>query len=169
MIEFSQYNEVLSAGWGKDTVVTGGGIDQILLNEQLSATTTIADFTVGEDKIMLRGWLATDPLAGLVVASLAGGTELQFSGQTVVLSGVNAADVQANPAAVIAKSDIYTLAWNSGKKVVTGFDPLVDKIEGSAGIGFKHLKAYETATSVVIGPQAEDGNIYASYELVGLT
>ena len=40
---------------------------------------------------------------------------------------------------------------------------------GSAGIGFKHLKAYETATSVVIGPQAEDGGIYSSYELVGLT
>ncbi|GHZ55235.1 carbohydrate binding domain protein [Vibrio cholerae] len=169
VIEGSQYNEVLSAGWGNDTVVTGGGIDQILLNEQLSATTTIADFTVGEDKIILRGWQATDPLAGLVVASVAGGTELQFSGQTVVLSGVNAADVQANPAAVIAKSDIYKLAWNSGKKVVTGFDPLVDKIEGSAGIGFKHLKAYETATSVVVGPQAEDGGIYASYELVGLT
>lgn len=77
--------------------------------------------------------------------------------------------MQANPAAVITKSDIYTLAWNSGKQVVQGFDPAVDKIAGSAGIGFKHLKAYETATSVVIGPQAEDGGIYSSYELVGLT
>lgn len=169
VIEGSPYDEVLTAGEGNDTVITGGGKDQILLNEQAGAVTTVNDFTVNDDIIVLRGWQSADPLAGLVVSSVAGGTKLQFAGQTVVLIGVDAADVQANTDQVIVKSDVYTLAWNSGKQVVTGFDPVVDKIEGTAGIGFKHLKAFETATSVVIGPQAEDGGIYASYELVGLT
>lgn len=165
----SPYDEVLTAGWGNDTVITGGGKDQILLNEQANGLTTVNDFTVGDDLIVLRGWSMADPLADLVIGDVAEGAELQFAGQRVVLKGVSAASVQANPAAVITKSDIYTLAWNSGKQVVQGFDPAVDKIAGSAGIGFKHLKAYETATSVVMGPQAEDGGIYSSYELVGLT
>lgn len=165
----SPYDEVLTAGWGNDIVITGGGKDQILLNEQANGLTTVNDFTVGEDLIVLRGWSMADPLADLVIGDVADGAELQFAGQRVLLKGVSAASVQANPAAVITKSDIYTLAWNSGKQVVQGFDPAVDKIAGSAGIGFKHLKAYETATSVVIGPQAEDGGIYSSFELIGLT
>lgn len=165
----STYNEVMTAGWGSDTVITGGGKDQILLNEEKGSVTTVTDFTVGDDLIVLRGWQTPDPLASLTISDMAGDTELQFAGQSVVLKGVSAAAVTANPAAVIAKSDTYVLAWNTGKQVVQGFDPAVDKIEGSAGIGFKHLKAYETATSIIIGPQADDGGIYASYELVGLT
>lgn len=169
VIEGSPYDEVLTSGQGNDTVITGGGKDKILLNESISSITTVTDFTVGNDLIVLQGWQSLDPLGDLTISSVSGATELQFSGQTVILTGINAVDVQADPTKVIVKSDTYVLAWNSGKQVVTDFDPAVDKIEGSSGIGFKHLKAYETTNSIVIGPQAEDGGIYASYELVGLT
>ncbi len=165
----SSFDEVLSAGWGNDVVILGGGKNQLLLNEQAGTTTTVTDFVVGTDLIILRGWGAADPLASLTVADVGGNTELQFSGQTVVLNNVQAADVLVDPSKVIIQSKVYTLAWNSGKQVVEGFNPSVDRIEGTAGIGFKHLKAYETSNSVVIGPQAEDGGIYASYELVGVS
>lgn len=165
----SIYDEVLTAGWGNDTVILGGGRNQVLLHEQSGSTTTVTDFVLNKDLVILRGWTAADPLASLTVTDRNGGSELQFSGQTIILNGIAASDILANPSAVIEVSDVYTLAWNTGKQVVENFNPAVDKIEGSAGIGFKHLKAYETSTSVVIGPQAEDGGIYASYELVGLT
>ncbi|WP_064607856.1 carbohydrate-binding protein [Photobacterium sp. J15] len=165
----SIYDEVLTAGWGNDTVITGGGSNQILLNEQNGSTTTINDFELNKDLIILRGWKAADPLASLTISDVNGNSELQFAGQSVVLKGIAAKDILIDPSAVIEKSDVYTLAWNTGKQVVNGFNPAVDKIEGSAGIGFKHLKAYETENSVIIGPQAEDGGIYASYELTGLS
>ncbi|MDV5170697.1 carbohydrate-binding protein [Photobacterium rosenbergii] len=165
----SIYDEVLTAGWGNDTVILGGGSNQLLLHEQSGTTTTVTDFVLNKDLIILRGWQAEDPLANLTVTDQNGSSELQFAGQSVVLNGIAANDILANPDNVIQVSNIYTLAWNIGKQVVENFNPAVDKIEGSAGIGFKHLKAYETANSVVIGPQAEDGGIYASYELIGLT
>ncbi|WP_235869861.1 hypothetical protein [Veronia nyctiphanis] len=103
----SQYPEVLTAGWGNDTVITGGGSDTLKLNEQQGSVTTVVDFTVGDDLIVLSGWEATDPLAGLVVGDTGAGAELQFAGQRVVLNGVQASAVQADPSAVIVKSSIY--------------------------------------------------------------
>ncbi|WP_254618545.1 hypothetical protein [Vibrio metschnikovii] len=46
VIEGSPYDEVLSAGWGNDIVITGGGVNQILLNEQLGSLTTVAGFCI---------------------------------------------------------------------------------------------------------------------------
>lgn len=57
----SPYDEVLTAGWGNDIVITGGGKDQILLNEQANGLTTVNDFTLGNDLIVLRGWSMVDP------------------------------------------------------------------------------------------------------------
>lgn len=165
----SSFDEIMSAGWGNDTVILGGGRNQLLLNEQNGSTTTVNDFVVGTDLIILRGWQTTNPLETMTVSDANGSTELQFSGQTLVLNNVNATDVLENLTQVIVESKVYALAWNSGKQVVNGFNPAVDRIEGTAGIGFKHMKAYETTNSVVIGPQADDGGIYASYELIGLT
>ncbi|AJR07869.1 sugar-binding protein [Photobacterium gaetbulicola] len=165
----SVYDEVLTAGWGNDTVILGGGKNQLLLHEQSGTTTTVTDFVLNKDLIILRGWQTADPLATLTVSDRNGSSELQFAGQSVILNGIAASDILASPESVIQVSNIYTLAWNIGKQVVDNFNPAVDKIEGSAGIGFKHLKAYETANSIIIGPQAEDGGIYASYELIGLT
>ncbi|MFB2908131.1 carbohydrate-binding protein, partial [Aeromonas jandaei] len=163
------YDEVLMAGWGNDTVILGGGNNQLLLNEQKGSTTTVTDFVIGKDKIVLRGWSNASPLSSMVVTQGKNGAEIDVAGQKIILNNINANDVLANPSQVIIQSMVYTLAWNSGKQVVAQFEPKVDRIEGSSGIGFKHLKAYETSSSVVIGPQAEDGGIYASYELMGLT
>lgn len=165
----SPFDEVMSAGWGNDTVILGGGKNQLLLNEQSGTTTTVNDFILGTDLIILRGWQTADSLVTMTVSDANGNAELQFAGQTLILKNVNAADILENPSQVIVESKVYQLAWNSGKEVVEGFNPAVDRIEGTAGIGFKHMKAYETNNSVVIGPQAEDGGIYSSYELVGLT
>lgn len=165
----SPYDEVLMAGWGNDTVILGGGKNQLLLNEQKGSITTVTDFVIGKDKIVLRGWSSESPLASMVVTQGKNGAEIDVAGQKIILNNINAGDVLANPSQVIIQSMVYTLAWNSGKQVVAQFDPKVDRIEGSSGIGFKHLKAYETSSSVVIGPQADDGGIYASYELMGLT
>ena len=165
----SLFDEVMSAGWGDDTVILGGGHNQLLINEYNGGTTTVTDFVVGTDLIILRGWKTINPLATMTVSDINGSAELQFSGQTILLNNVSATDVLENLSQVIVESKVYTLAWNSGKQVVDNFNPAVDRIEGTAGIGFKHMKAYETINSVVIGPQADDGGIYASYELVGLT
>ncbi|WP_226663778.1 carbohydrate-binding protein [Microbulbifer aggregans] len=167
-IQGSSYDETLSAGWGNDSVITGGGSDVILLNEQAGSTTTLTDFTVGDDRIILRDWVAQSPLSGLVVSDTSEGAQLQFSGQTIVINNTTAAQVNADVSAVIVNSDVYTIAW-SGTQVASGFDPSVDKIRGSAGIGFKHLKAYESNGSLFVGVQAADGGIYSYIELPGLT
>ncbi|WP_199775532.1 carbohydrate-binding protein [Microbulbifer pacificus] len=167
-IQGSSYDETLSAGWGNDSVITGGGTDVILLNEQVGSTTTLTDFTIGDDRIILRDWTAQNPLSGLVVSNVSGGAQLQFSGQSVIINGATAAQVTADVSAVIVQSDVFTIAW-SGTQVANNFDPSVDKIRGSAGIGFKHLKAYESNGSVFVGVQAADGGIYSYIELPGLT
>ena len=167
-IEGSQYDERLSAGWGNDAVITGGGSDIIELHEQAGSITTLNDFTIGDDLIVLRDWQTASPLANLTVADVAQGVELTFSGQTILIKNASASQVNQNTANVIAESKIYEIAW-SGTQTVNGFNPLLDKVRGTAGIGFKHLKAYETATSLVVGVQAQDGGIYSSIELVGLT
>lgn len=166
-IEGSSYDEVMSAGWGDDTVITGGGVDTILLHEESGSAVTVNDFTVGEDRIILRDWADTAPLANLVVTDTTDGALLSFSAQSVLLKGATAAQVSADPAAVIVQSDVYTIAW-SGTQVANNFDPAVDKIRGTAGIGFKHLKAYESNGSLFVGVQAGDGGIYSYIEMPGL-
>ena len=168
VIEGSIYDERMSAGWGDDLVIMGGGVDTLELHENDNAVTTVRDFTVGEDFIVLRDWTATAPLANLQVSDTAAGVELNFANQRVVIEGVSAQQVNADTGAVIDESSIYEIAW-SGKQTVAGFNPRLDKIRGTAGIGYKHLKAYETATALVVGVQAADGGIYSSVELVGLT
>ena len=167
-IEGSSYAETLSAGWGSDLVILGGGSDILALHESDNAVTTVQGFTVGDDFIVLRDWQASSPLANLQIADTAQGVELSFANQRVIIEGISAADVNANPTAVIAESKIYEIAW-SGKQVVNNFNPKLDKIRGTAGIGFKHLKAYETDAALVVGVQAADGGIYSSVELNGLT
>lgn len=168
VIEGSKYDERLSAGWGNDLVILGGGVDTIELHEQSGSVTTIRDFTIGEDRIILRDWANGSALANLSVSDVPSGVELAFAGQRVVIEGGSASAVNVNTEAVIAQSSIYEIAW-SGKQVVSDFNPALDKIRGTAGIGFKHLKAYETETALVIGVQAKDGGIYSSVELTGLT
>ncbi|GGD74788.1 carbohydrate-binding protein [Lacimicrobium alkaliphilum] len=166
-IEGSAYDEVMSAGWGDDTVITGGGVDTLLLHEESGSAVTVNDFTVGEDRIILRDWADTAPLANLVVSDTTDGALLSFSAQSVLLKGATAAQINADPAAVIVQSDVYTIAW-SGTQVANNFDPAVDKIRGTAGIGFKHLKAYESNGSLFVGVQAGDGGIYSYIEMPGL-
>lgn len=168
VIEGSSYAETLSAGWGNDLVILGGGVDTLALHQNDSAITTVRGFTLAEDFIVLRDWTATAPLANLQIADVAAGAELSFANQRVVIEGVSAAEISANPSAVIAESKIYEIAW-SGSQTVNNFNPRLDKIRGTAGIGFKHLKAYETDNALVVGVQAADGGIYSSVELVGLT
>lgn len=166
-IEGSSYDETLSAGWGDDTVITGGGVDTILLNEQSNSAVTVNDFTVGEDLIVLRDWADPAPLSNLVVSDTADGALLSFSSQSVLIKGATAAQINANPSAVIVQSKVFTMAW-SGTQVANNFNPAVDKIRGTAGIGFKHLKAYESNGSLFVGVQAADGGIYSYVEMPGL-
>lgn len=168
IIHGSPLDETLTAGWGNDTVITGGGVNTILLNEQPGSVTTVVDFTLGSDRIILRDWTVQDPLSDLVVSDASGAAKLEFSGQAVLLDGITAAQVSADIPAVVVKSSVYTIAW-SGTQVANNFDPAVDKIRGSAGVGFKHLKAYESGGSVFVGVQAGDGGIYSYIELPGLT
>ncbi|WP_413111589.1 carbohydrate-binding protein [Thaumasiovibrio sp. DFM-14] len=165
----SKYDEVLYAGWGNDTVILGGGSNTLQLNEQAKSITTVKDFRLDADRIVLSGWVQDDPLGNVVISDTGAGAELQFGNQTVILENITADSINAvGVENLLFKSNVYTMSWQ-GTYVVDDFNPAVDKIKGSAGIGFKHLKAYQTANSIVIGPQAADGGIYASYELIGLT
>ncbi|PHV02698.1 sugar-binding protein [Iodobacter sp. BJB302] len=161
-------DEVLSAGQGNDTVYTGGGKNTIYLSQFPGGTTTVKDFVVGKDKIVLRNWTGSNPLASLAVTDSAGGALLQFAGQSVLLEKVSAAAVKANPSAVIVVSAVYKLAW-SGKQTATGFNPALDQIQGTSGLGFKHLKIFQDNGSLFIGTQAADGGIYSWIELPGVT
>ncbi len=167
-ISGSPLDETLSAGQGNDIVYTGGGKNTIYLSQFAGGTTTVKDFAVGKDKIVLRNWSAATPLSNLVVSNTANGALLQFAGQSVLLNNVTAAAVNANVGAVIAVSRVFPLAW-SGKTTVTGFNPSLDQIQGTAGLGFKYLKVFQDNGSVFIGTQAADGGIYSWIELPGLT
>lgn len=167
VISGSPYNETLTAGWGNDTVETGGGKDVIQLNPSTNGRTLIKGFTVGDDRIVLRGWANASPLSNLTVTQGVQGAELNFAGQTVVLENVTSAQVSANTSAVIQAGKIYSLAW-SGKSTVSGFNPQADQIRGTAGIDFKHLKAFQENGNLFIGTQAADGGIYSWIELVGI-
>ncbi len=83
VISGSPYNEVLAAGWGNDVVETGGGKDLIQLNQSTNARTLVKGFTVGDDRVVLRGWSVANPLANLVVTQGIQGAELSFAGQTL--------------------------------------------------------------------------------------
>lgn len=167
VISGSPYNETLSAGQGNDTVYLGGGENLLLLNQSAGAVTTVKDFAVGIDRILLRGWADAAPLANLVISDGPTGAVLTFADQTVVLENVSASAVQANTQAVIASGQIYAIAW-SGTSSVSNFNPLTDQIRGTAGIDFKHLKAFQQNGNLFIGTQAADGGIYSWIELVGL-
>lgn len=167
-ISGSALDEVLSAGQGNDIVYTGGGKDTIYLSQFPGGTTTVKDFTVGKTRIILRNWNTTTPLSSLTVTDSAKGALLQFAGQSVQLENVTAAAVKANVGNVIAVSRIFPLAW-SGKTSVAGFNPQLDQIQGTAGLGFKYLKAFQEGSSLFIGTQAADGGIYSWIELPGLT
>ncbi len=166
----SIYDEVLTAGWGNDIVITGGGVDTVNINEYTGGSVVVEDFTLGEDRLVLSDWKAADPLGSLsVVTSSDGHAKLSFADQSVTLKGISQGEVIAHGTEnIIFKSDIYPMAW-TGTFVVENFDPSVDKLKGTAGIGFKHLKAYESDAGLVIGPQAQDGGVYSSYTLAGLT
>ncbi|MCG9627755.1 sugar-binding protein [Vibrio mediterranei] len=166
----SIYDEVLTAGWGQDTVITGGGSDTIHVNEYSGGSVVVNDFTLGDDRLVLSAWTAEDPLASLVInSSPEGDAELSFAGQSVTLKGITASDIaEFGVNKVIFKSSVYPMAW-TGIHEVSDFDPSIDKIKGTAGIGFNHLKAYETENELVIGPQAQDGGIYSFYKLKGLS
>ncbi|MBU2206730.1 MAG: sugar-binding protein [Gammaproteobacteria bacterium] len=167
LISGSPYNETLTAGWGDDVVETGGGKDVIQLHESAGGNTLIKSFTVGDDRILLRGWTNTNPLSNLVVTQGATGATLNFASQTLVLENVTAASILANPSTVIASGNIYPLAW-SGKSTVSNFNPLADQIRGTAGIDFKHLKAFQENGNLFIGTQAADGGIYSWIELTSV-
>ena len=160
-------DEVLSAGLGNDTVYTGGGKNTIYLGQFPGGTTTVKDFVLGKDKIVLRNWTGSNPLAALAVTDSTGGALLQFAGQSVLLEKVSAAGVKADPASVIAVSSVYKLAW-SGKQTATGFNPALDQIQGTAGLGFKHLKIFQDNGSLFVGTQAADGGVYSWIELPGV-
>jgi hypothetical protein len=169
-ISGSQYNENLFAGQGNDLVDTGGGHDKIYLSEYAGATTTINNFTIHDDVVVLRGFTAANPLSNVSVTSNAqGNAVIHFASEQVVLTGVTAASVQANLADVIKVSDLYNLAW-SGKVTVAGFDVATDVIHGTAGIGFKNLQLSEDANgNAVVGVVAADGGIYAGITLTGVS
>ncbi len=167
VISGSPYNETFTAGWGNDVVETGGGKDLIQLNQSAGGRTLVKGFTVGDDRVVLRGWSISNPLQNLSVTQGAEGAELSFAGQTLVLENVTAAAVQANVGTVIQAGNIYPLAW-SGKSTVSGFNPQADQIRGTAGIDFKHLKAFQDNGNLFIGTQAADGGVYSWIELTGL-
>lgn len=167
LISGSQYNETLTAGWGNDVVETGGGKDVIALNQSAGGNTVIKSFTVGDDRILLRGWTGGNPLANLTVTQGANGATLTFASQTLQLENVSAAAVLANTSAVIAAGNIYPLAW-SGKSKVDNFNPQADQIRGTAGIDFKHLKAFQENGNLFIGTQAADGGVYSWIELANI-
>jgi hypothetical protein len=164
----NQYDSTLSAGLGSDTVTIGGSKATILLSQFAGGTTTINDFVVGKNKIVLRNWSIANPLTGLTVTDSANGAVLSFSGQTVILKGITAAAVNANVSAVIGVSHLFTLAW-SGTSVATGFDPKLDQIQGTSGIDFKNIKIFQEGSSLFVGTQAADGGIYSWVELPGVT
>jgi len=167
VISGSPYNETLSAGQGNDTVYLGGGQNLLQLNQAAGAVTTVKDFAVGLDRILLRGWTGGSPLANLVVSDGPNGALLTFASQSLVLENISASAVLANTSSVIASGNIYPLAW-TGTSTVSNFNPLADQIRGTAGIDFKHLKAFQENGNLFIGTQAADGGIYSWIQLTGV-
>jgi hypothetical protein len=167
VISGSPYDETLSAGQGNDTVYLGGGKNLLQLNQSAGAVTTVKDFVVGSDRILLRGWTGGAPLANLTVSDGPNGAVLTFASQSLVLENISASAVLANTSSVIASGNIYPIAW-TGTSTVSNFNPLADQIRGTAGIDFKHLKAFQDNGNLFIGTQAADGGIYSWIQLTGL-
>ncbi|KAF0811335.1 hypothetical protein IGB42_04172 [Andreprevotia sp. IGB-42] len=164
----NQYDDTLTAGQGSDTVTINGSKAVIQLSQFAGGTTTIKDFVIGKNKIVLRNWTGANPLSNLAVTDGQTGAVLSFAGQTVVLEGIAASAVNTNVAAVLGVSRLFPLAW-SGTSVATGFDPALDQIQGTSGIDFKNLKIFQEGNSLFVGTQAADGGIYSWVELPGVT
>ncbi|WP_211251744.1 carbohydrate-binding protein [Andreprevotia chitinilytica] len=162
------YDDTLTAGQGNDTVYIGGSKAVIQLNQFAGGKTTIKDFVIGKNRIILRNWSIANPLSNLTVADGPTGAVLTFGGQSVVLENVTASAINANIPAVIAVSHLFPLAW-SGTSVAANFDPTLDQIQGTSGIDFKNLKIFQEGNSLFVGTQAADGGIYSWVELPGVT
>ncbi len=167
-ISGTQHPEVLFAGWGNDTVITGASKDQIVIQKHSpgNTQTTISDFSVGQDSIALGvEWTGT-PLAQMTIASTSDqtGTILTLPGnQTILLQGVPSNSLPTNLDDYIVHTQTVVMGW-SPRATVNGFRPLIDKIVPERFVAVSNLSAWENANG-----HLEIGfDTWARIEFIGL-
>ncbi len=148
-ISGTEHTETLFAGWGNDTVTTGGGIDQIVIQKHAAGNnqTVINDFTLGKDRISLGVEWTGAPLDQMTIASTSDqtGTILTLPGnQSILLQGVPSSSLPTDMDEYIVHTQTVVMDW-SPRDTVTGFRPMIDKIVPDRHVAVSNLSAWENA------------------------
>ena len=149
VVSGTQHSEMLYAGWGNDTVSTGGGIDQIVIQKHApgNSQTIISDFVLGKDRISLGvEWTGT-PLAQMTITSTSdqSSTILTLPGnQSILLQGVSNSSLPTNMDDYIVHTQTIAMNW-APRETVNGFRPLIDKIVPERHVAVSNLDAWENA------------------------
>ena len=149
IVSGTQHPEMLFAGWGSDTVTTGGGKDQVVIQKHApgNTQTTISDFSVGQDLISLGVEWAGTPLTQMTIASTSDqtGTILTLPGnQSILLQGVPSSSLPTNLDDYIVHTQTVVMGW-SPRATINGFRPMIDKIVPERHVAVSNLKAWENA------------------------
>ncbi|MFT5757088.1 MAG: hypothetical protein ACI9LM_001813 [Alteromonadaceae bacterium] len=164
----TQHPEMLFAGWGSDTVTTGGGEDQVVIQKHApgNTQTTITDFSVGQDRIALGvEWTGT-PLAQMTIASTSDqtGTILTLPGnQSILLQGVSSSSLPTNLDDYIVHTQSVVMSW-SPRATVNNFRPTIDKVVPERHVAVSDLSAWENAD----GHLEVGFDTWARIEFIGL-
>ncbi|GAA0817278.1 hypothetical protein GCM10009111_18320 [Colwellia asteriadis] len=169
IISGTQHPEMLFAGWGNDTVTTGDGKDQIVIQKNASGNTqtVINDFALGTDRISLGTEWTGSPLAQMTITSTSDqtGSVLTLPGnQSIVLQGVPSSSLPTNMDDYIVHAKSYVQGWGGTRETITGFRPMLDKIIPERHVTVSDLSAFENAA----GNLEVGTDTWNTKELVGL-
>lgn len=175
IISGTPHAEMLFAGWGNDSVTTGDGIDQIVIqkNAQGNSQTTISDFTLGKDRISLGVEWSGSPLAQMTITSTSDqtGSVLTLPGnQSIVLQGVPSSSLPTNTDDYIVHAKSYVQGWGGTRESITGFRPMLDKIVPERHVTVSDLSAFEnTAGNLEVGTDTWNTKEFVGLKLTDLT
>ncbi len=144
----SDYSETFAGEAGDNTITTGDGEDKIIIANRADGQDTITDFDVAKDVISLSEFPGVT-VENLSISNANGNSVVEFpNGQTVILAGVNAADLSASQFVY----GPYKITWNanSGDTIIDNFNVKHDLIDLNYAFASNNLDIYEEAGSAVI-------------------
>jgi Ca2+-binding RTX toxin-like protein len=147
-LQGSDYANKFYTKGGNDTVTTGAGADTVVISKSAGSTTTLTDYDLSNDQVVLKGFANKD--AG-TLSAVADGVELTLAdAQKVLFKGANLNALQAALSQEVHYSSEYAMSWDGaveGNRVLAGFDVHHDKLVAPTGAAFKDL---------YIAPQVSD-------------
>lgn len=144
----SDYSETFAGEGGVNIISTGDGDDKIVIANDVSASDTILDFTIGKDVISLSNFPGVT-FENLNISSVNQDSVISFpNGQTVTLANVD-------PAGISAEQFVYgpySIGWsaNSGDRIIDNFNAAHDLIDLNYAFTSSNLDIYEENGSAVI-------------------